>query len=251
MTNDTTPHILARPDAGFRTDSAHLQDLDKDLTVMLQRARDFGAKHGSPDWNAAWLRHWASVEGILSRIRELMNEMVSSIESNNRGRLEQGLAAWRTIQSEDAKLLEPLSGLKAQAAELHAAVRNDWNSLARKLEDHLETIHSCIRAMRIKLELLKEHSREEMEHLVQYILATLPNRPYSEGMDTENYEQEFRKAANQLEREHHKLLGFTDVIKGMFMYVETTEERGRRNLAIKDEQSAASGAAPLPPSGSE
>lgn len=238
MTDETTPHILARPDVGFRTDSAHLQDLHKDLSATLQRVRDFGKKHGTPEWNAAWLRQWAAVDGVLGRIRELMQEMQSAIESNNRSRLDKGLTSWLAIQSEDVKLAEALRGLRGQAAELPAAVGSDWNSLTLKLDDNLDAIHAAVRAMRIKLELLKEHSREEVEHLVQYILATLPGRKHSDGMDAENYEQEFRKAAHQLEREHHKLLGFMDVIKGMFMYVETTEERGRRNLSLHDDHSA-------------
>ena len=238
MTDETTPHILARPDVGFRIDSAHLQDLQKDLSATLQRVRDFCAKHGSPDGGAAWVRQWAGVEGIIGRIGELMHEMESAIESNNRGRLDKGLAAWLAVQSEDVNLAEALRDLREQAAEFSAAVRSDWSSLALKLNDNLDALHAAVRAMRIKLELLKEHSREEVEHLVKYILATLPNRPHSDGMDAENYEQEFRKAANQLEREHHKLLGFMDVIKGMFMYVETTEERGRRNLSSKEDQTA-------------
>lgn len=238
MTDETTPHILTRPDVGFRTDSAHLQDLHKELAATIQRLRDFGAKHGSPEWNADWLRYWTIVEGLVGRIKELMQEMESAMEGNDRRVLEKGLAAWQTIRIEDGKLAEALVSLKAQATALKSAVRDDWNSLARKLDDNLEAIHAAVRAMRIKLELLKEHSKEEVAHLVNYILATLPNRPYSAGMDAENYEQEFRKAAHQLEREHHKLMGFMDVIKGMFMYEETTEERGRRNLAIQDDQPA-------------
>lgn len=234
MTNDKTAHILARLEIGFRTDSAHLKELEKDLTVTLQCARHFGKKHGSPDdWNTNWHQQWDNVEGILRRIRLLVNEMDGSIESSDSDRLKKALEAWETIQSEDAKLVEALSAMRAQASGLDAAVRKDWNILARTLESHLETIHACAQALRIKLELLKEHSKEEVDHLVQDILSKLPNRTQADGIDAENYEQEYRKAATELEQERHKFLGFVDVVKGLLMWVETTEERARKNLSLE------------------
>lgn len=50
---------------------------------------------------------------------------------------------------------------------------------------------------------------------------------------TENYDQQFRKAAIELEREHHRFLGFMDVVKGLLMWVESTDERARKNLSLR------------------
>jgi len=234
MTNDKTTHILARLEIGFRIDSAHLKELEKDLTVTLQCARHFGKKHGSPnDWNTNWHQQWDHVEGILCRIRVLVNEMDGSIESSDSDRLKKALEAWETIQSEDAKLVVALSAIRAQAIGLNASVRKDWNILARTLESHLETIDACAQALRIKLELLKAHSKEEVDQLVQDLLSTLPNRTHADGMDAEEYEREYRKAATELEQERHKFMGFMDVVKGLFLWVETTEERVSKNLSLE------------------
>ena len=46
-------------------------------------------------------------------------------------------------------------------------------------------------------------------------------------------EQEFRTAAIELEREHHRFMGFMDVIKGLLMWIETTDERVRKNLSLR------------------
>jgi hypothetical protein len=234
MTNDRTTAILARLEIGFRTDSAHLKELETDMTVALQHARHFGKKHGSPDdWNTNWHQQWDNVEGILRRIRVLVNEMDGSIESSDSDRLKKALKAWESIQSEDAKLVKALSAIRAQAIGLNAAVRKDWNLLARTFESHLETIHACAQALRIKLELLKEHSKEEVDDLVKNFLSKLPNRPHADGMDAEIYEQEIRKAAVELEREQHEYLGFMDVVKGLLIWVETTEERVSKNLSLQ------------------
>ena len=234
MTNDKTAPVLARLELGFRTDSAQLKELEKDLTVTLQNARHFGRKHGSPDdWNKNWHQQWDDVEGILRRIRVLVHEMDQSIENCDSDRLNKALEAWETFQSEDAKLLDALTAIRTQASGLDAVVRKDWNILARTLDAHLETIHARAQALRIKLELLKKHSKEEVEHLVQKILSKLPNRTHAEGMDAEISEQEYRRAANELEQEQHEYLGFMDVVKSLLMWIETPEERVRKNRSLQ------------------
>jgi hypothetical protein len=234
MPNDRTPHQLARLETGFRTDSVRLKELEKDLVVTLESARHFGRKHASPeDWDTNWQQQWDNIEGILSRIRVRVYEMDGSIESNDSHRLKKALAGWETIQSEDARLLEALTTLRAHAGGLTATVRKDWNVLARTLEAHLETIHACAQALRIKLELLKKHSRDEVNRAVQDFLVTLPNRAHAEGLDSENYDREYRKAAAELEEEHHKFFGLMDIVKGLLMWIETTDERVRKNRSLR------------------
>ena len=236
MTHHKTTHILARLETGFRTDAAHLKKLEKDLATVLQRAREFGTEHGSPDaWNTNWHQQWDNVEEILRRIRMLVNEMDGSIESSDRDRLKAALEAWETIQSEDVKLVEALSAMRAQTIGLNAAFRKDWNRLAGTLETHLETIRACAQALRIKLELLKKHSKEEVDHLVQEILAQLPDRTQADGTEADHYEQEYLRAAAELEKEHHKYLGFVDTVKALLMWVESTEERAHKNLSLRVE----------------
>ena len=252
MTSHETTHILARLEIGFRTDSARLKELDKDLTVTLQRARQFGRKHGSPqEWNTNWCQQWDNVEGLLRRIRVLVNEMDCSIESNDSDRLRKALAAWEIIQSEDARLAEGLSAIRAQAVALNAGVRKDWNILARTLESHLEIIEACAQALRIKLELLKEHSKEEVDQLVQHLLARLPNRAQADGTEAEMHEQEYRKAATELKKERHKFLGFMDVVKGLSLWVETTGERMRKNQSLRVDEGESPALAGIPLGGSQ
>ena len=48
-----------------------------------------------------------------------------------------------------------------------------------------------------------------------------------------DYEQEFRMAAIELDREHHRFLGYMDVVKGLLMWIESTDERARKNLSLR------------------
>ena len=236
MNIEIPAHILVRLEIGFSTDSARLKELEQELTETLQGLRHFGLKHGPPDdWNATWDQQWDQVEAVLRRIRVLVNELDGSIESSETDRLQRALKTWNTLESEDASLVASLGAIRTQATDLNAAVRREWNILARKLETHLEIIHACGQALRIKLELLKEHTKEEVDKLVDDILAKLPNRTPAPGLKREQHDEQSRKAAAELKLERHKFLGFTDVLKGLLLWVETTEERERKNLSLEVE----------------
>lgn len=241
MTNDKPIHILARLEVGFRTNAAHLLELENDLTEALQHVRHFGRKHGSPDdWNMYWQQQWDHVERLLRRIRALVMEMCGSIESCESDRLNKALETWETIQAEDDRLVEALGAIRAQVSGLNVTVRKDWNIVARTLETHLETIHACGQTLRIKLELLKTHPREDVDRLVLDILSKLPSRTGADGVETETYEQEYRKAAAELDHEHHKFLGFMDVVKAAWMWIETPEERVRKNRSLRVDEAGIS-----------
>ncbi len=232
-----TTHILARLELGLRTDSSRLIELEADLLTLLRNARGLGDEYGSPgDWNTAWCHHWDRVAANLLRIHHLVNEMSDAIASSENTRLSKALEAWTTLQAENTELAQTLSALRGQATGLNVEAQAEWNTTAHTLETHLETIQACSQALRIKLELLKKYSKEEMDQLVQDLLAKLPNRSLAAAVNAASYEHEYQQAATELEREHHKFQGVMDVIKGMFMWVETPEERTDKNIAQAVEQ---------------
>lgn len=234
MTNDKTTHILARLELGFRTGAARLKELDQALAVILADARDFGRLHAAPDdWNLRWNSQWDHIETILRRISDRVREMDAAIESHDRERLARALAAWEILRVEDARMVEALRDLRAQAMGLSTGVEEEWNRLARSVATHLETVHACAQAMRVKLELLQGHSREEVDVLLRDVLAKLPARDRTMDADGTPAEQPYREAAAELVREKHKFLGFVDVLKGLSMWVESTEERADKKSPLE------------------
>lgn len=232
-TNDKSIHFLALLETGFRTDAAHLKELEKDLAETLHLARFFGKKHGSPeDWNTKWHQSWSEVERSLLRIKTAVNEVDAAIESSDPDRLAQATEACAGFLVEDMSLVEELNAIRTQVLVLNSGVRKDWNHLAHKLQTHFETIHACAQALRIKLELLKKYPKAEVEQLVQEVLSKLPSRSQAEEMTPEQCAEEYRKAATELELEHHKFTGFMDLVKGMFMWVESPETRMEKNLQL-------------------
>jgi hypothetical protein len=215
-------------------DSARLSELEQDLTHALQRARQFGKEHGSPeDWNTSWHQQWDNIEGLLRSIRAHVNEMRGAIEGNERDRFSKALEAWTAFQAEDAKLVAGLRVIRAQAHGLNVAIRKEWNLLARTLEPHLEIIHAYGQALRIKLEMLKQNSMEEVERVVQDVLGRLPKRTLAEGLEAISYEQEYQQAFTELQREHHKFLGFMDVVNALLLLVETPDERVLKHRSLR------------------
>jgi hypothetical protein len=233
MSTDKVAPVLARLEVGFRTDLAQLEQLEGELKKALRHARNFTGFNGVLDQrNMVWEKQWDKVEGILARTMVLVEAMEEAVESGEEDRLHEALRAWEGIQFEDAMLLESLGVLQGQAVLLKGEGRVEWNSLAHQLEAYFEAIHARAKVLRIKLELLKEHSREDVERILCEVFAGWPSHTTEEEFGAETYEREYIKAESQLESERGKLLvGFDDFMKALFMWVETPGERVRRNLS--------------------
>ena len=228
---DNAAHVLSQLEVGFRTDSAQLRELENTLDTTVHSARLFGSHHGSAgEQEARWHRQWDQAGGILLRLRRLVAQIEASIDSPDDDRHETALRLWALAQDEDGRLLEALKQIRTQAGELDVAARKQWNLLARQLENQLETIHSCGQALRVKLELLKRHSRPEVDQLIHNALAKSVAGP-AEGAQ---FDHDYRAAVLELGREQHAFSGFWDVVKGLSLWVETPDERmqKRRSLTL-------------------
>jgi len=227
-----TTHILTRLDLGLRTDSTRLIELENQTVVILERARGLGTEFGSPaDWNTAWCHHWDLIEITLNRIHSLVTEMHDYIQGVDPRRLVLALKAWETLQIENSRLSQTVGALRGQALGLNPSTQSEWHIIELEFDDHLETIHACAEALHVKLQLLNQHSTEEVEIQVQSILARLARHPAHQDTRAPDYDEIYQKAAVALKRETNQCLGFMDIVKGMFMWVETTEERTDKMLA--------------------
>lgn len=230
MTHSKT-HILARLELGLRTDAARLTKLEQELILVLQRGRGLGAEYGSPgDWNNAWGHHWDLVETILRRIHTLVAEVLDDIDSHETDRHTKALQTWTTLQIEDTRLEQTLEGLHGQAVGLNATAQAEWDVIAGKLTSHLNLIHNCADSLRIKLELLKNHSSAEVNEQVQKLLNRLARSPQPNRGSSTDSEEAYQHAAVELQQENNKFLGFMDVVKGLFLWVESPQERTDKNL---------------------
>ncbi len=231
----TTASALARLEVGFRTDASQLQEREKDLETSLRHARQLGGQSALPeDWRSRWTERWDVVEDTLRSIRKELRQIEVAIESDKIDHLTKALESWDAIQVEEARLSVSLDALRDQATSLDAPALQEWAPLLRAVEAHRAATRACGQARRIKLELLKDHSKENVEQLVRDILTKLANdsRPHAPG--TEHHDQAYESAAAELDLDRHRYLGFLDVVKSLFMWVETTEERARKNMALKE-----------------
>ncbi|MES2596754.1 MAG: hypothetical protein V4662_15535 [Verrucomicrobiota bacterium] len=220
------PTTLAKLEIGLRTDAHQLVELEENLLRTLRRARDLGTEFGSPgDWSNAWRHQWDRVEAILQRIRERVHEMEHSIHSNEPGRLTDAMAAWKALQADDEELLDALAALREQAVGLNVGAQDEWKDMAPLMEEHLERIHACAHSLLWKLELLRVHSREEVDDIVTNILKGQPLRLEENAQESGEKAKAYVQAEKELGKEHHTYLGVMDIIKGMFLWVENPEER--------------------------
>jgi hypothetical protein len=91
---------------------------------------------------------------------------------------------------------------------------------------------SLTRMRRLCAELLRQHTRAEVEGMLEMALLPPPKVSPVDGVGPERYEAEYRKAEEALRRERQEVLGVSDVVKALLMLVESPEERVRKNLSV-------------------
>lgn len=232
-----TAHILGLMEKDFLADASRSRQIEADLATSLERARNFGSEYGSPeDWNRIWRLRWDYVEGILRRIHKHVAEMDDAIAGNEMDRLGKALVSWEALQVEDSILVDVLSDLRTQAIDLNPGSHLDWNALALTLEANVETIHSGAQAVRAKLERLKDHSKGEVDALVSHLIAQLPIRTTAEEAAAAAHADAYDRAVVELHQEQYQSLGLMDTIKTMFFWMESPEERMRKNRSLSIQQ---------------
>jgi hypothetical protein len=81
-------------------------------------------------------------------------------------------------------------------------------------------------------ELLRQHTRAEVESMLEMALLPPPKVSPVDGVGPERYAAEYRKAEEALRRERQEVLGVRDVVRALLMLVESPEERVRKNLPV-------------------
>ena len=229
MSHQPSAETGTRLELGFRTDSARLSELEQTLNATIHSARLFGNRQGTPDERERlWHRQWDDVTGILGQIRRLVAQIEATLAGPAPDRRETALRLWQEAQVQDGKLLAALSEIRSYASTLDQATRKDWNQLARRLEDQLESIHACAQALRVKIELRSAYPEPAADALFRNLLPAWPAGPGDEPA----FDRDYRRAANELDREHHAFAGLWDVIKGLSLWVESPDERMRKNRSL-------------------
>lgn len=211
------PPVPTQLEVGSRDDAAQLRELEAGLATTLKAVRFFGTEENTlAARNADWHGQWDDIGRILLRINAGVDTMTAFVEGNETGSATHALEAWDMIQSEDARLVLALKNVRTQVGQLGLSQRKEWNVLARALGLQLEAIHDCAQSLRLKLEELRERS----------------NGAPVEGEPQSPHDRDYRKAALQLEREQHVFSGLKDVVKGLWMWSETPDERMRENRSL-------------------
>lgn len=242
MTSEQTTLVLSRLEMGFRMNSTQLKTMEQDLERMLPEIRSFGSGHSPNDsWLTDWNEAWDNLAGVICHLRDFVSQMDTFIQSHSDDRLQRTLNSWTILQKEDQKLEKALQTIRRLAVGFPSALRPQWNQLAKPVEAHLETIHTCAQALRIKLELLKQHSSTEVEHLLESLFSKLPVRSSDDDLHSEEYSRKYRQAVIEIEKEQHETLGIADILKSLLMWIDSPEERMNKDLSL---QMAVSGTSP-------
>lgn len=234
MSTDHTARLLTRLENGLRTDVVRLKELENELAESLRAARTVGNEHSpGPDWNHHWQDLWDRAEKSLQKIQTSLQSIQDHITSSSPERLENALALWEEIVAEDSVLIDLVASIRASAGQLSVDVRKEWNLIAMTLESNFDTVHAFGQALRVKLELLKEHSTEEVNALFEKVLQKKPFRSDAEEVEGEKAPEDYNLAAQEIKQERHEFLGLGDIAKAMLLWVDNPEERITKKLSVQ------------------
>jgi hypothetical protein len=237
MTRDESANLLHRLETGFKSNAESLKVLEEDLSLTMEFARGIGNQSSATlDWRSDWQTNWDEVRLSVRRIHRHLIDIRGWVVGNSADHLAKALAVWEEAQLEDAQLLARLRVLRIQAAELESPLRKEWNRLARRIEEHLELIHTSAQALRVRLELLKSHSAQEVDKLVNNIHSMNESQNAPNRTTLEPFDRDYRTAALQREQDQHDYTGLFDLVKGLSLWVESPEERMRKNRSLTLEE---------------
>ena len=222
---------LSRPEGAIFSGAVRLAVSERALILTLQSAKSLGDESGQPgEWCATWSRQWETVREILDRLQSLLGEMERHAEKEDGDSLRRAMDAWRAIQAQDVEMNLMMDDIRSQARGLDGNSRLEWTAVDAAITAHLESIHARALALRVKLELMKDYTKKEVNHLLEGMLAKLPNQSKADTKDAETYVQRYRQAVHELDEERHEFGGFMDFMKGLAMWVETPEERMKKKI---------------------
>jgi hypothetical protein len=234
MTSTQLTKLLVLLELGFKQDSIHLKSLERDLADCMHSGRRFGRDLPMPEaWSVRWKSHWAGVQDILQDVRALIERMDRAMEGSDPDRLDAAAEAWDSIQTQDARLLTALGLIRDEVVQLDSEIRRDWNDLARTLESHLEDIHTCAQAMRLKLQLLRRHTPEQATQFVDTVFSRMAPLARRFPPVPELFDKDYRQAEIELQREQHEFGGILDTLRSLVMWVESPEDRMLRNRSLQ------------------
>ncbi len=234
MTTHKMTSLISRLEQGLIMDPTRLKALDDELATLFQDMRKFGGgREVSIDWQRQWLQHTDDLESALFEIRLKIKEVDKSIESQEGNRLETPLLGGEFAPEAEFQLHQTIDALCSQVAELDVVSQEVWQSHISALENHVKTIEVCAETTKAKREILRAHSKEDVELAIQNILSRLPDlAPAADEVRNER-QKKLDEAAIELNSEQHEVIGLMGIIKAMFLWVENPAERVKKREAVE------------------
>lgn len=221
--------ISSSLEISLRGDCNRLIEFEAELIRAIEESNELANVQGSPsDWNIGCQHHWDHVQAILRRIHRLEAKISNSVDN---GHSQGAWKMWEELLRQEARLAFALSGLHSQALQLNETAAREWNTIVLMVESHRKIVQTDIQRLHFRLKSWTAQgvlfdvaeSRAEAEP------EQSKTRPGGEGMDPDTYDWEFDQAAIEIEAEQHEKMGVADVVKSLFMWVESPEERVLKN----------------------
>ena len=227
-------YVLARINAGLATQWSQIAELAAWLERMLVDARALAEPHIPPARRADWDGAWGDLRETFITIRSLDAEAQKRFSADDPS--SHPLEPWSDALDHEQEFRDQLAATRSiGAAAVPASDRSTWEDLCAAIELRIATLNAHALAVRFQLELRQKYGTQKADALTKEIAGRLPKD--ANIADADKYAAEYRKAAQEFEREQTTFGGVWDFLKAlMLIQPKTPEERVRDKYLHKHRQ---------------
>lgn len=217
--------IISSPEICLRTDYDRLIAFEVELVETLEESYEEEQIQGSPnDWNIGCHHHWAHVKAVLRRIHRLEATLGDAV---SRSQPQCAWITWEELLRQEARLAFALSGLHSQTLHLNESAAKEWNALFIMVASHRKIVQADFKRMHPHLQ--SWTTRGRLTVITTYFAKAESKALWMHATDDDvsasPNDWEFDQAAIEIEEEQHQDMGLLELVKSLFMWVESPQER--------------------------
>jgi hypothetical protein len=210
--DDDANYIIKQLNDGLRLEWAYIDELNRSIDQMLERAQKSGGSFIPASEKSRWAVAFESLRENLQAVRNFDAASRESFKTHDHA---SNLDPWESILDQVGKLHPQLDAIQSIGSTyLPEPSQNQWKDLVTSISLQLDTLRSHVVTVRFKLELREKYGGEHAESITEDLVGRLPILGMPGGED--------RDALVRLERD--KMGGTWDALKALLLLPEETKK---------------------------
>lgn len=170
--DDDANYIIAQLNEGLRLEWAYIDELNRSLDQMIERAEKSGNAHIPVSEKSRWNTAFSGLRSSLQVMRDFDHGSRESFNSHDHSI---SLDPWDSVLDKVSQLQQHLKTIEQiGSAHLPLPSQSQWTDLCTSIGLQLDTLRSHVVTVRFKLELREKYGGEHAASIVEDLAERLP-----------------------------------------------------------------------------